>query len=1136
MKPATLRNLSLLLSAVVFLIGALVLTGWLFEIPALTRVRPGFSTMKVNTAFGLIVAAVALTLLQWRDRKALYVVGQCFAGVILLIGLLTGVQYLFGIDLRIDQVLSTGQPREPNNPFPSRMSPITNFCFLFAGIALLWLDSARNRPIRLCELATLVMMLGAMLGLLGHLYGVTALYRIGPYSSLAVHTAIAFLLLGVGILAARPEEGMLAILTRRTAGSVLARRMLLAAIALPLVLGWLRVRAEQAGYFELPFGTALFATSLMVIFVGLIWWTAVSLDVADTERQRHQEELAWLASFPKQNPNPIIELDLASGRIHYANPAALQLVPDLQDRGAGHPFLVKLLESAKAVVEGKSKSVHVETGIGDLSYVVTVSAVPGTRRLRLYSNDISERKGHEQRLAEQARLLDLSNDAILVRDAEDRIVYWNKGAEEIYGYTRAEAVGKNSHELLCTEFPEPFELIREKFHRENRWLGELVHTRRDGKRISTISRWALDRDSQGNPASILETNNDISERKRAEESLRESEARFRALADESPMFIWMADANVNATFVNRTLLDYVGVGSVSEFGGRTWERTVHPEELAYIHEVYAKSVREQKPFTFEIRMRNAQTGEYRWHLIKGVPRFVSGQFAGFMGSGIDIQDRKLAEEALRESEERFRQLGENIPQLAWMTNADGSVFWFNKRWYDYTGATLDQMQGLGRRAAHHPDYAQRVSEKFQRALATGEPWEDTFPLCGKDGQYRWFLSRAFPIRDAEGNIVRWFGTNTDITELREAQANLAEREAVLRTVTNEAHVGLVMVDKDRRYLFANHTYAEILGLPNGDIVGKRVPEVLADVYDQIKPNLDRAFAGERVTYELHLPRHPQSGGERFYEVVYEPRLDNPSEPYVVVVIVDITERKQMQRTLEAAVAERTAKLRETVQELEGFSYSIAHDMRAPLRAMQNFAQIFIEDYGETVPKEGQSYLERIRRSARRLDELIHDVLDYSKVVRGEIPLMPVNTQELLEQILESYPNLQRPDVKIELHKPLPVVQANPAALTQVFSNLLGNAVKFTKPKESPCVRVWAEPMNSDSAVRLWFEDNGIGIDKESQQRIFQMFQRLNRPELYEGTGIGLAIVKKAVERMGGKVGVESERGKGSRFWVELKRA
>jgi PAS domain S-box-containing protein len=249
------------------------------------------------------------------------------------------------------------------------------------------------------------------------------------------------------------------------------------------------------------------------------------------------------------------------------------------------------------------------------------------------------------------------------------------------------------------------------------------------------------------------------------------------------------------------------------------------------------------------------------------------------------------------------------------------------------------------------------------------------------------------------------------------------------------------------------------------------------------------------------------------------------------------------RELEQLVADRTAKLKETVGELEAFSYSIAHDMRAPLRAMAGFGTILREDYGPQLDATAQTYLERISNAAARLDRLIQDVLDYSRVVRNKPELEVVDTGTLLEEIIQTYPNMQPPKTRIDLIPPLPRVIANPAGLTQVFSNILGNAVKFVAPGTAPQIRVSAEnipqsfhPGPGSSFVKLWFEDNGIGMDPEGAKRVFQMFQRLVDSNTYEGTGIGLAIVKKSVERMGGEVGVESEPGRGSRFWVRLKKA
>ncbi|HZL41699.1 MAG TPA: ATP-binding protein [Verrucomicrobiae bacterium] len=247
--------------------------------------------------------------------------------------------------------------------------------------------------------------------------------------------------------------------------------------------------------------------------------------------------------------------------------------------------------------------------------------------------------------------------------------------------------------------------------------------------------------------------------------------------------------------------------------------------------------------------------------------------------------------------------------------------------------------------------------------------------------------------------------------------------------------------------------------------------------------------------------------------------------------------------LEKTVARRTAKLQETVTELEHFSYAITHDMRAPLRAMQSFAGLLELECAGCECILSQTYFQRIKIASSRLDQLITDSLNYSNAIRQEFTLEPVDLDELLNGLVDTYPNLQSDKADIHLEANLPTVFGNQAALTQCFSNLLGNAVKFTKPGARPQIRVWAQepsPLNSHplannrQQLRIWVEDQGIGIPQDSHQRIFGMFQRAAKG--YDGTGIGLALVHKVIHRMGGEVGVESVEGQGSRFWVDLRRA
>jgi PAS domain S-box-containing protein len=502
---------------------------------------------------------------------------------------------------------------------------------------------------------------------------------------------------------------------------------------------------------------------------------------------------------------------------------------------------------------------------------------------------------------------------------------------------------------------------------------------------------------------------DITDRKEVEQVLRESEQRYRLLFDRNPDGVFVVDPTGRFLVVNPASEVISGYTS-DELLQKNFIELCAPDQLAKTTKLFQRNVRELSYAQLETAMiRKDGTRVELW--IAGEPIVHDKEVVSLHCTARDITERSRILSALKESEVQFRTLADSIPHLAWWADEGGNIVWYNQRWYEYTGTTPEQMRGWGWQSVHDPDMLPQVLERWNDCLASGEAFEMEFPLRGADGRYRWFLTRIMPLRDSTGKVLRWFGTNTDVSETREAR--------------------------------------EIL-----------------------------------------------------------------------------TRSKQ---DLERLVSERTAKLQELVGELEHFSYTITHDMRAPLRAMKGFAEV-VDELSVDASAEVRQFVRRIMVAAERMDALIRDGLNYSRAVRQELPLEPIDSGALLRGMLDSYPELQPSKAQITVEGELPTVMANEAGLTQCFSNLLGNAVKFVAAGQTPQVKIWAEPRQD--WTRIWVADQGIGIPPLMLARIFDMFSRGSNT--YEGTGIGLALVRKVVQRMGGKVGVESEEGKGSRFWIELK--
>lgn len=533
-------------------------------------------------------------------------------------------------------------------------------------------------------------------------------------------------------------------------------------------------------------------------------------------------------------------------------------------------------------------------------------------------------------------------------------------------------------------------------------------------------------------------------------------------------------------------------------------------------------------------------------------RLVSGKTEGAVLVFNDVTERYVRERALAESEANYRHTIELNPQVPWKAAPNGSITGFSQRWLQLTGLSREAASDGGWAQAICADDLSQVTQAWNHALATGEPFDAEHRIRTADGSYRWMRSRANPRRDEEGRIIAWYGLTEDVHARKEFELALIGREAELKTrlaqietIYSAVPVGLGFIDPQLRLIELNDALAEINGLPKQQLTGRRLPEIAPSPLRQQLATLHaEVLKGKQPTtgIEFGIESSSQAEGRRDWLANLYPVMEEDQVQGIVLAVLEVTRIKAAQRDLEEAnqfleerIVERTEQIAEANAELRAFAHTVAHDLRAPLRNIEGFATALIEDEADRLSDDGKMFANRIAAAVVRLDRLITDLLAYSRLSRVELRLEPVPMQDVMQTVQRDLETqIAESGAQIVVEDALPVVLANRAVLVQLTENLLSNAIKFVAPNIAP--RIQVSGAIEGSMARLRFQDNGIGIDPKHQERVFGVFERLHGQEQYPGTGIGLAIVKKGAERMGGSITMTSQPGLGTMFELTLRTA
>lgn len=708
----------------------------------------------------------------------------------------------------------------------------------------------------------------------------------------------------------------------------------------------------------------------------------------------------------------------------------------------------------------------------------------------------------------------------------------NRAPLEVANLSRSETIGKKFWE--CGWFSHS-ETVRDRLFRafERARAGELVRydeeicVANDGR--ITIDFMLQPVFDHGKVRFLVPSGVDITERVAAEKLSRSQHALVNAITQNATTAIFVLDAFGRCEFANPASQRITGY-SEAELLGQPLHQRLHPVSAVAIHNCIGANCPLELAALSQRHLRDFETIAVVTERRVIHVMVSAGPIDAPSGEGAtvleirDVTESVKVQRDLKESEQRFRQLAEAIPQMAWIADKDGNIEWYNQRWYDYTGSTFDDVKDWGWTRFQDPDVLPTVLERWSSSIAAGSAFEMVFPILGADGQFRPFLTGSHPLRGEDGTIQLWFGTNTNISDERAQSEQLRRSEHRLRSITDALPDVLTRYDRHKRIAFANISMERFFGVKLTSIVGAKNWDLPmpTPICESIEAAIDAVFtSGQASTLQYALDT---SKGLRRFDVLFTPELDAQGRVEFVLSFA-------RDRTAELEAVEE---LQDAIRRKDQFLATLAHELRNPLAPLRSALEILRLSGDEKEQVEASRAV--MQRQVANLTRLVEDLVDVSRIRLGKVALRTawVDLRDVVNDALE----LTATSVKEQGHTlevrgldTAVVVDCDRTRIGQVLANLISNAVKYTHVPG--CIGVTLGIDGEEAIIRV--SDTGRGLASDELERVFAMFVQLpHTGTTTVGLGIGLALARQLVTLHGGTVYAESEgHGRGSTFTVRL---